>query len=152
MKRHLTKIKVDANQHSYVNNTNPTTVYGQRSACVFQFDDTAWAVEYRHGARFVARRRYATAREAVAAAKDGHQVAQTITGAGGWHNAMAGLLYDAPCGAVDALQAYLDRCHRRGLRPNLDKFINAGGLYQVDVRCDIDADPYLDKPLNFAAA
>ena len=125
MKRHLTKIKVDANRHSYVNDTNPTTLYGQRSACVLHLEDNAWAVEYRDGARFVARHRYDTAREAIAAAKDGHHVAQTVPGSAGWAAAMADQLYNTPCGAFDALQSYIDRCHRRGVRPNLDRFMHA---------------------------
>jgi hypothetical protein len=121
----LTKIKLRDNEHSYVNDTNPTTLYGQKSACIEQRDAGDWCVEYRDGARFVSRHRYATAREAIAAARDGYQVAKTTTGGAGWPGFMADQLYNTARGAVDALQNYVDRCHRRGLRPDLDRFMHA---------------------------
>jgi hypothetical protein len=121
----LTKIKLRDNEHSYVNDTNPATLYGQRSACVMQFDDGGCSVEYRDGARFLTRHRYATAREAIAAAKDGNRVAKTMTGGAGWNAAMADQLYNTPVGAFCALQDYIDRCHRRGIRPNLERFMHA---------------------------
>jgi hypothetical protein len=124
MNQHLTKIKAGANVHSYVDPAEPHTMHGQRSACVLQLNNETWCVEYRDGARFMHRNTHATARQAIAAAKTGGRVARTITGPG-WSAFMADQLYNTPCGATDALQAYLDRCHRRGLRADLHRFMHA---------------------------
>jgi hypothetical protein len=155
MKAKLTKIIVGNNCHSYVADDAPCGLYGQTSRCVMQFTDGRWSVERREGARFSGRTIHDTAREALLEAKQGGHTYQTQHARRGatWPAAMAANLYDCPSGALDALQNYIDRCVRRGIRPNVDKFINMGsGETVTDVRADLDVDPYLHKPLNLAAA
>lgn len=124
MKKQLTKIKAGSNVHSYVDPDQPHTMHGQVSRCVLQLNNQTWCVEYRDGARFGHRTTYDTARQAVAAAKNGGRVSRTITGPG-WSGFMADQLYNTACGATDALQAYIDRCHYRGIRPDLHRFMHA---------------------------
>lgn len=123
MKSKLTKVVVDENRHSYIRRDQAQGLYGFFSRTVMPFDDERWCVEARDGARFVGRTLFDSVRDAVTHAKQGGVTDNTQRGRG-WHTDMAKTLYHSSSGAVEALQAYIDRCCRRGLRVDLDRYIN----------------------------
>jgi cytosine/adenosine deaminase-related metal-dependent hydrolase len=75
----LTKIVHHKNWHTYVAKDTCRGIYGDNSRCVTRAANGRWYVEHREGARFMGRRVYVTAREALRDAKRGGCTCRTIT-------------------------------------------------------------------------